>query len=101
MKKLLSSAFVLSALMAQPALADHDDRKSVVIRQGNDTLILKTSPEAASRIQKMIKEGDNVVIRLPRSGYYYYPDDYYPYYRNHKNPTAYSVGRAVGRELDD
>jgi hypothetical protein len=108
-KKLLFMALLACVFSAGPAMAGADGkvewrsssgepRKNVIIRQGGDTLIIRTDPRAADRLQKMLdKKKGRVIIRS--RGFTYYPDDYYPYYRD-KGP-AYSVGRAVGRKMRD
>ncbi len=107
LKTLLIAAVLAGAFVVPTALADKPDgkvewrdggeKKNVVIRKGNKTYIIRTSPEAAERIQRMVQDGDRVVIR-DRGRFTYYPENYYPYYRD--KGAAYSVGRALGSKID-
>ena len=111
LRKLLLAAVLIGVLGAQPALADKPDgkvewrnstsepRKSVVIRRGGDTTIIRTSPEMADRIQRMIDRNPERVIIRSRHGNNYYPDNYYPYYT--RKGASYSGGRALGQKLAD
>jgi hypothetical protein len=111
LKKLLLATVLIGVFMAQPALADKPDgkvewrnsasepRKSVVIRRNGNTTILRTSPEMADRIQRMIERNPERVIIRSRRGHSYYPDNYYPYYT--RKGAAYSTGRALGTKLSD
>jgi hypothetical protein len=108
-KTLLAVAFLAFAFAAGPAMAEADGKvewrpssgepkKNVVIRQNGNTLIIRTDPRAADRIAKMVRDSDRVVIRDRRTGFTYYPENYYPYYRN--RGAAYSAGRAIGTKND-
>jgi hypothetical protein len=109
LKTLILAVFTLAVFAAGAAWAEKADgkvewrnsssepKKSVVIREGGDTLIIRTDPRAADRIQRMLNKGNGRLI-IRNRGFTYYPDNYYPYYR--RRGAAYSVGRAVGTKAD-